>query len=115
MPYGISAQFEAQKSLGFASIGATYAPVGSAFLHPIRILYLLNLTDGDVQVSFDGINDHLVVPNRTNGIFPPLYFTQGKVQDSLLMLREGTVVYVKDITATTAGAFYVCAVYGFGD
>lgn len=88
-----------QFSLAAASIGATFAAVGT-LNYPSIIIVLTNLTDGDVQVSFGGAKDSIPVK-------------AGTVANLTTTLPKGTVVSVKDITATGSGNFYVSSMYTF--
>ncbi len=54
------------QSLGFASIGATYAEVGTT-KYPSRMILFQNFTDATVWWSFDGVNDNF--PMLPNGYF----------------------------------------------
>ena len=38
------------RSLAAGSITTTYSPVGSGFAHQVRILHLVNNTDGDMLI-----------------------------------------------------------------
>jgi hypothetical protein len=50
-----------QVSIAFGSIGGSYTAAGT-FTSGIEILTLVSTLDKPVQVSFDGVNDHLVMP-----------------------------------------------------
>lgn len=103
-------RFEALRSLGFASVSGTYAAVGTAFLNACRILQLDNLSNANVIVSFDGINDHLVVAGSSGKV---LDFSANKVLPAgFLAMPAGTIVYIKQETgAPTSGSFYVSVMY----
>jgi hypothetical protein len=101
-----------QRSLAFGSIGAAYMGIGAAFSHPIRIIFVQNLTDALLQFSFDGVTDHFPLPsngfllldimaNKTN-------FAEG------FYIAEGYRLYVKEIGSPSSGAVYVSNFYGEG-
>jgi hypothetical protein len=110
MSVAIRLQAETLRSLAFGSISGTYMGIGTAMAHPIRMFVLNNLTDKLLLFSFDGINDHLVLP--TNG-YMILDMTSNKTIPQGFFLAEGTRVYVKDNgSAATSGAVYLSAFYG---
>lgn len=99
------------RSLAAGSISGTYATVGTAFTHPMRLLKLINNTNGDLTISFDGVNDNDFVPA---GGFTLYDLTTNKVQpDTTFVFQNGTQVFVKGTPAT--GTFYVVAIFGQGD
>lgn len=109
MSLAIRLRAETLRSLGFASIGATYMGIGSPFLHPIRIFELQNLTDALLLFSFDGINDHIALPAQG---FILLDVTANKTITSGFFLAEGDRVYVKESETPTTGSVYVTAFFG---
>ncbi len=50
-------RYEDLRSLGFAAISGTYAGVGTSFVHPVRMLKVSNLTNANLIISFNGIDD----------------------------------------------------------
>lgn len=100
---------ETQRSLAFGSIGAAYAGVGTAMTQKIRILYVFNQTDALLQFSFDGVNDHFVLPSLG---YILLDITANKTREQGFFLGEGQRVYVKRIGTPTSGSVYVSTFYG---
>lgn len=110
MSLAIRLQAEALRSLAFGSISAVYAGIGTSFAKPIRILNVQNLTDQTLLFSFNGIDDHFILP--TEG-FIILDVTTNKSLSQGWYIAEGTRLYVRDNgTPTTSGAVYVSAFYG---
>lgn len=102
---------DALRSLAAAGISATYAPVGSALNHPMRLFKILNTCNGDVTVSFDGVKDNDYVPA---GSFVLYDCTTNKVlPDTTFVFQPGTQVFVKGTVAT--GNVYVVCIFGQGD
>lgn len=97
------------RSLGFASIGAAYMGIGTSFTKPIRIFQLQNLTNNTLLFSFDGINDHIILPSSG---FLLLDITSNKSVSQGFFIAEGTRIYVKQSGVPTTGAVYVAAFYG---
>jgi hypothetical protein len=100
---------EAVRTLGFASIGATYMGVGNDVNRPVRILHIQNLTDAILMFSFDGIEDHF--PLAANG-YLLLDITANKTLDQGFFLAEGQRIYVKEIDTPSSGSVYVTVFYG---
>ena len=100
-----AAQFDTIRSAGVASIGAAYATIGAALTAPAVILTFKNNTNGDVFVSTDGTNNHLLLPSNSFNVFD--------IRTNAMNLLDyvfavGTQFYVKDgPTVATSGTFYI--------
>jgi hypothetical protein len=103
---------DALRSLAFGSISGTYAALGSVFLHPMRIIRIINTTVGDVIISFDGIVDHLFVPA---GSFVLYDFCSDTEPSLPFLVASRTQIYCKQSTAPVSGAVYLEATYGAGE
>jgi hypothetical protein len=103
---------EALRSLAFGSIGITYLPIGTPFEHPIRIVKIINTTNSDMIVSFDGINDHDYVPA---GGFTLYDLTTNQNESAGWFFKIGTQVYIKYATAPASGSVFVVTLYGKGE
>ncbi len=100
---------EVLRSLGFASIGAAYMGIGSPFNNAIRIFHLQNLTDATLLFSWNGIDDHEILP--PNG-FLLLDVTSNKTISTGCFFAEGVRIYVKQSGVPTSGSVYLSAYYG---
>lgn len=100
---------EEQRSLGFASITPVYAGVGSSLENPARFIMIDNLSDGDLQFSFDGVTDHFVVARRSGKIID---VASNQAREQGFYVGEGTRLYVKEIDAPTSGSVYFSVFYG---
>jgi hypothetical protein len=113
MAHSIAMKFQPIRRLGFGSIGAVYMGVGSYLTAPARQFLIQNLTDVTLVFSFDGIEDHVVLPKTgywVNDITTNNNNTQG------LFLAEGTRLYVKqDTIAPTVGGVCFTIMYADGD
>lgn len=99
---------EPLRSLAFGGIGGGYAGIGTAFVHPSRILLVQNFTDVILTYSLDGLEDHFQLP--PNG-FILLDVTTNQVQTLGCFVSQGTRIYVKG--APTLGQANVSTFYGF--
>lgn len=102
-------KFEPLRSAAFGAIAAGYSAVGSALANPIHQFKIDNLTDAILIFSFDGINDHFVLP--PNGFFLS-DITSNKAVSQAFFIAEGSILYVKRSGIPTSGAVYFSAMYG---
>lgn len=103
-------RYDTLRSLAFGSITTSYVAVGSAFTHAVRVINIDNLTDANLLVSFDGTNNHTVVPAGAGKIFDYATNRVGPVDQ--LEQSVGTTVYVKrEGGAPTGGTVYVTVLY----
>lgn len=103
-------RFEPLRSLDFDFITGSYEPVGLPFANPVRILKVTNLTDENVLVSFNGIDDHDVV--AANGFFLYDYTSNRTDSAGILEQPQGDRVYVKaENLLPDIGTLYVTIVY----
>lgn len=104
--------FDTLRSLGFASISAAYAEVGTALTVQGRIVCITNKTQGDMIFSTDDDNatGQIFVPA---GSFKLFDFTANLIpgKDDAFVVAEGTQFFVKQVTAPTSGAVYIEVVY----
>jgi hypothetical protein len=89
-----------------ASVTASYTVAGT-FSSPVVNMYVVSTLDEPVQISFDGVNDHLVVPA---GDTVPVYM-QLDFKSNLICLPN-PIIAVKEIGNPTTGSLYVCAFSG---
>ena len=114
MNQAVRVQWDALRSLGFASFAAGYTIVGTAFAHPIRLLVMQNLTNGTATVSFDGVTDHMVLPSGGQIVLD--FASDASFVAGMWSLAVGDSVWVKNNgAAPTSGSFYVSAAYGKGE
>lgn len=86
-----------------ASITATYTLAGT-FTNGVQMMTIISTLDQAVQVSFDGVNDHIAVPaGSTVPVCIPLNFKEN------YMTFQRPSIFVKEIGNPTAGSLYVTA------
>jgi len=91
-----------QLSVAAASITPSYTVVGT-FSAPLVYGFIVSTLDQPVQLSFDGVNDHIAVPaGNTVPVCIPLNF-----KDNLTILPKPSVS-VKEIGNPTTGNLYIC-------
>jgi len=99
---------ETLRTLAAGSISSSYAGVGTPLKYPGRIYYLVNQTDVLLTFSWDGINDHFVVPA---GSYILIDVTSNKTTNGgSFAIEELTRTYVKG--SPTTGSVYLASFYG---
>ena len=102
--------FEPLRSIAYSSITSSYVGVGTSFVNPIRMFTLVNTSDASILVSFNGIDDQIVVPGEVARVFD--ICANKSDQAGYLEQGIGTRVYVKWETGTgISGKFYVEVMY----
>ena len=102
-------RYEVLRSLAFGSISGAYALVGTKFANAVRILKITNTTDADLIISFDGVNNHDIIPARTAEVMD--YGSNKANTGGQLDQAVGDAVYVKQVSAPTSGTVYVTVIY----
>lgn len=102
---------DALRSLGFGSISGTYAALGAAFAHPMRMVCIINNTNADLTFSFDTTNDNIFVP--ANGFRLLDVTTNREEAITYFVFATGTQFFVKG--SPTSGSVYLEAYYGQGE
>lgn len=117
MSYGIRLLFEDQRSIDSGDIDVGYDLVGTVFDNPVRILMLDNLTNGDLQISIDGIHDHFIMAAGSGKIIDVCsnVASSGGDGSGAFLIARGDGIYVKYITVPSSGSLYVSVMYGKGD
>jgi hypothetical protein len=83
------------------SITSSYTVAGQ-FTGGMILGYIISTLNAAVQVSFDGVNDHIAVPaGSTTPVFIPLDFK------SNLCCLPNPIIAVKQIGDATTGSLYV--------
>ena len=101
------------RSLAFGSISTAYAGIGTEMTRPIRMMHMVNTTDQVLMLSFDGIEDHIIIPSNGYYIYD---ITTNKTSEQGFYLAQGERLYVRDIgVACTLGGAYLTVFYGEGD
>lgn len=109
----VQARVDAYKTLAFGSVTSSYVSVGSVVGHKYRILHLLNNTNQDIQISFDGTTNNIYMPA---GSFD-LYDLQAAANtNSEFNVSIGTQIYAKAPgTLPSTGAIFIMGIYGSGE
>ena len=102
--------FEAIKTLGFAGIGAAYAPVGAPTTHEARIIKVSNNTEGDLYFTTDLTQDEMFLAAGSFTLYD-LQTNNTPRTDAKFVFEIGTQFYVKQITAPVSGAVYIECIY----
>lgn len=102
--------YDALRTLGFASITSAYALVGAPVGVPIRIIYFNNTTNQDILVSFDGVEDHTIVPASSAIVFD--YCSNRSDQAGYAEQQINTPILARAPNGNpTSGSFYATIIY----
>jgi hypothetical protein len=91
-----------QRSVAAASIGSSYTLIGAKFGRGVVQLIISGNLDQAVQISFDGVTDHIPFFNGQSPLVLDFRSCNGALQG-----YQG--VYVKEIGNPTTGSLYVSA------
>lgn len=100
-PYAQKAVPVAQKSIAAAGISTSYAVVGSIFSNPVVLLTIVSTLDQAVQISWDGVSDHMPMPAGGTLVLD--------FRSDFVCFPGNLGVYVKEIGNPTTGSLYVSA------
>jgi hypothetical protein len=104
--------FDTLRSIGFASISAAYAAVGTALTVNARIICFTNQTAGDMIFSTDNTvtAGQILVPANSFKLYDlTANLVSGK--DDSFVISKDTQFYVKQSTAPVSGSVYIELVY----
>ena len=108
MGYKNSAAFDVLRSVAFGSITTSYVAVGAELPSSAVAVTFKNNTNGIVLVSIDGINDMLVYPASSYGVYDIRTNAPNGID---YLLPKGTSFLIKySGSAPTSGSFYIEAV-----
>jgi hypothetical protein len=98
------------QSIDGSTISVTYSPLGGPLPEEARILKIVNVSNQDVTVSWDGVHDHDYIPSDSFTIYD---FTTNKSRDTQISVaQKGTQLYVKGPTST--GFIFLVTFFGLG-
>lgn len=91
---------EAIRTLAFGGIGVAHAIIGAAIADEAELICIVNNTDADLMVSYDGATDHVMMPMYSSYVID--------FQSNEKQLGNRTAFYVRHLgVAPTVGAIYV--------
>jgi hypothetical protein len=96
------------RSIDSATLSGSYQAVGTALTNPARIIKFTNNSTSFTTISWDGVNDHEVLPA---GSFTLLDVSANKEVQNYCEIAVGTTFYVKG--SAGVGSVYVSVYYAF--
>lgn len=103
--YKNAAKFDSLRSQAFGSITSSYTQIGAVLPAPCVAVSFKNTTDALIIVSMDGVNDMLVYPASSYGVYD-IRTNAPNLTDYLL--PTGTAFEIKySGSAPTTGSFYI--------
>lgn len=104
------AKLDELRSLGFAGISGTYAPVGGPLEHLGRIVTVTNNTEGDILLTTDNTRDEMFVAAGSYKLYD-IQANQNDKFDDKYVLPIGLQFYVKQLEAPVSGSVYIEIMY----
>lgn len=108
MSYKNAAKFDTLRSVAFGSLTTSYVQIGAALPSPCVAITFKNTTNGLILVSTDGINDMLVYPAQSYGVYD-IRTNAPLATDYLIPSNTPLLVKYSGI-APNIGSFYIEAV-----
>lgn len=106
----IKVAFEPVRTAAFGAITANYTALGGNYDHAIRIIAIINNTDAAVNISFNGVDNHIYVPSQVGLTFD--FSSNRELPSDQFEQPIDTQVYIKhDGVAPTSGKVAVSTVY----
>lgn len=121
MAFSVTVRVDNLRSLAFGSVSGTYAKLGTAFTHRMRVVKITNNTNGDMFLAFTSGNTPLSDATQDNVFVPAGGFTlydftsNSESSGSPFVFEIGTQVWVRQSSAPTSGSVYIECVYGKGE
>lgn len=104
---------DAQRSIAFSGISASYANIGTALAYPSRMFSIWNTTDALLQFSYDGgVTDHFVIPAGAGMVYD--VGSNQEANGNAWYLPVGTQFAVKRIGTPSEGTVYLSVSHGEG-
>lgn len=101
---------EPLRSIDSGTLSNVYMGIGTPLEFPARVFQIQNTTDVDVLISWDGINDHQIIPSAS---FTLIDISANKVNDQGWYVTAGQRFYAKEAsTPSSNGAVYLTVFYG---
>lgn len=95
------------RSINSASFTGSYQAVGTPLTNGARIIKFNNLSNVTATLSWDGVNDHEILPTNS---FVLLDISAARENAQFFEVQSGTQFYVKGSAGT--GLFYISVYYG---
>lgn len=95
------------RSIDSSGFTGNYQTVGTPLLHGARIAKFTNLSNVTVTLSWDGINDHEVLPANS---FVLIDVSGARENAQYIEVQVGTQFYAKGSMGT--GSFFISVYYG---
>jgi len=111
MSLGSRVQFEPIRLLAGADITQALVAIGGPFAHSIVILAVTNTTNVDIQISFDGEDEHAVLTSGQTRMWN--FASNANSTSSALSMAQGTQVWALYLGADApdVGGVFVEAAY----
>jgi hypothetical protein len=102
-------RFSLMTEVPIASITASYTAFGVPFAHPMRVLHLINDSNGTYYFSFDTINDNFVLLANSFVLYD---LTSDQDHNESFRYQKGSQLYIKSVVTPTTQTLSSNSVYG---
>lgn len=110
METSVKVKYETLRSIAFGDIGIGYSKVGTKLDYPSHLIKIYNLTDADVFVSHNGVDNHYLITANSAEIVD---YSANKANSDRYVVEAGTAFHLKRISgAPTTGSVYLATCYG---
>jgi hypothetical protein len=109
----LAVRFDAYRTLATGSITGSFVAIGTPTTHVMRLIKIVNNTNADLNISFDGTTNNDFIPANSFA----LYDLQTNSQSNdYFFLANGTQFYAafNSGAPTTGSGVYIICVYGKG-
>lgn len=106
---------DALRTVAAGSITSSFTVLGSAITHLWRAFRVINNTDGDLLISFDGTTNNLFLPKGSFVLYDVTANASPPSLNDNFLVGIGTQLYVKYSTAPSMGAVCVEGIYAKGE
>ena len=109
----IRVQYEEIREVDNGDIAGGYSAFGTPFAHAIRTVRIVNTTNADVFISYDGSTDHDIVPQ---GGFVLYDYGSNRAENAgILEQAKGTQAWVRLVSGdASSGSLFMVTIYAAG-
>lgn len=112
-------RFDRLRSVSGTLLTSSYTAFGAGFSHAMRVLHFTNDTNSLIYISFDGVNDNIVlIASQSFALYD---LTSDEDYDERFRYQNNTQLYIKYVGSApspvtgTSNTVYAVAVYGKGE
>ena len=113
MALALKAFIDTIRTVAHGSITNSLVALGAPFGHQVRMMRIINNTDGDMLFSTDGTNNMLFVPAGSFVLYDVT--TNRESQAETFVFAVGTQMYIQYNSSPSKGDVWLECIYGQGE